>query len=231
VTKLEPIADDVWIADGPDVSFYGFPYPTRMGVARLPSGALWVWSPVALDDELAAEVAALGDVQHVVEPNKLHHLALPAWRERWPDARLYAPPGLSARRTDVAFDVEIDDDTPAPIEEVIDHVIVRGSFAMEEVFFFHRPSQTLFVGDLVQKHDPEHFARWQQWVMKLDGLVGPDGSTPREWRATFLDRDAARAAVRRAAEWQPVRMVIAHGEWAREHGAQELQSALSWLGR
>ena len=226
---LEPIADDVWLADGPHVSFMGFPYPTRMAVVRLPSGALWVWSPVALDEALAAEVGALGEVRHLVEPNKLHHLALPAWKERWPEARAYAPPGLAERFDHLAFDAALTDAPEAGFEGVIDHVIVHGSFVMEEVLFHHRPSRTLFVGDLVQKHDPADFVRWQQWVMKLDGLAGPDGSTPREWRATFLEREKARAAIRAAIAWDPVRMVIAHGAWVREGGAEALRHSLHWL--
>lgn len=227
--KLEAIADDVWIADGPAVSFYGFPYPTRMGVVRLPSGGLWVWSPVGLDDELAAQVDSLGPVQHLVEPNKIHHLALAAWKKRWPHARLYAPPGLAERIDTVTFDAELGDAPDPSFEGVLDQVVVRGSFVMEEVLFHHRPSRTLFVGDLVQKHHPEAFSKWQAWVMKLDGMTGPDGSTPREWRATFLKRDAARQAVRTALAWEPQRMVIAHGDWAREDGAEVLRSSLAWL--
>jgi len=34
--------------------------------------------------------------------------------------------------------------------------------------------------------------------MKLAGLVGPDGSTPREWRLAFWDRNTARQALRKA---------------------------------
>ncbi len=228
--RLEAIADEVWIADGPKVSFFGFPYPTRMGVVRLPSGDLWVWSPVGLDDELVAEVNALGPVKHLVEPNKIHHLALPAWKEQWPEALIYAPPGLSTRVQTVHFDVEIFDEEEPAFEGVIDHVIVRGSFVMEEVLFHHRPSRTLFVGDLVQKHDPDAFTKWQSWIMKLDALSGEHGSTPREWRATFLEREPARVAIRKAIAWDPVRMVIAHGAWVREGGADALRSALSWLG-
>jgi hypothetical protein len=226
---LEAISDDVWIADGPSVSFMGFPFPTRMGIVRLPSGALWVWSPVGLDKALAAEVDALGNVRHLVEPNKIHHLALPAWKARWPDARMYAPPGLAQRFEHLHFDAEFGDAPEAAFEGVIEHVIVHGSFMMEEVLFFHRPSRTLFVGDLVQKHHPEDFARWQSWLMKLDGLAGPDGSTPREWRATFVHREAARAAIRHALAWNPERMVIAHGAWARDNGVEALRSSLSWL--
>ena len=49
---LESFAPSLYIADGPDVSFYGFPYPTRMVVVQLSSGDAWVWSPIKLTDEL-----------------------------------------------------------------------------------------------------------------------------------------------------------------------------------
>ena len=76
---LKKIGEEIWIADGPTVSFYGFPYPTRMAVVRLTGGDLWVWSPVGLSDELAAEVESLGAVRHLVSPNKIHHLFLGEW--------------------------------------------------------------------------------------------------------------------------------------------------------
>ena len=227
---LESIADDVWICDGPTVSFFGFPYPTRMAIIRLPSGTLFVWSPVALDDALAAEVEALGEVGHIVEPNALHHLSLSEWKERWPTATTYGPPGLSKRLPDLPIDRELDAEPKATFEDVVDFVAVGGSFVMTEVLFFHKPSKTLFVCDLVQKQDPQQYKSWQRWVMQLDGMSGPDGSTPREWRATFIHRDVARAAIQTAIGWNPTRMVIAHGEWVREHGAEALRSSLSWLG-
>ena len=52
---------EVWIADGPTVPFLGvFPSPTRMAIVRLHNGDLWVWSPIARDDALAARWRAVG---------------------------------------------------------------------------------------------------------------------------------------------------------------------------
>ena len=84
---LEEIGPSLYVADGPVVSFYGFPYPTRMAVVRLSDGSAWVWSPVALSDELSNSVEAIGPVRHIVSPNKIHHLFLAEWGERWPEAR------------------------------------------------------------------------------------------------------------------------------------------------
>lgn len=224
------IDEGVWLADGPSVSFYGFPYPTRMVAVRLTDGSLWVWSPIALDDELRAELEDLGPPRWVVEPNKLHHLALSEWIDAWPDLQLYAPPGLADKRTDLTFAAEITDEAPPAWAGEIDQVCIEGSFAMTEVLFFHRASSTCLVGDLVQKHAPDAMKAWQRWVMKADGLTGPDGSTPREWRWTFVHRDRARQAVQRALAWEPRRLVIAHGASAFSDGASVLRRSLAWLG-
>ena len=65
--------------------------------------------------------------------------------------------------------------------------------------------------------------------MRLDGLVGPRGSTPREWRASFLRRGPARAAREKTLGWKPERLVIAHGACAREGATEILGDALAWI--
>jgi len=226
---LKKIGEEIWIADGPTVSFYGFPYPTRMAVVRLTGGDLWVWSPVGLSDELAAEVESLGAVRHLVSPNKIHHLFLGEWAARWPEAEIYASPGLAKKRPDLHFKAELDDYPPALWEGQIDQVVFRGSPFMDEVVFFHRASSTCLVCDLVQRHDPANQTGWKGWLMRLDGLVGAGGSTPREWRASFIPRTRARRALETALAWHPDKLVIAHGEWAPSNGADALRRGLSWL--
>jgi hypothetical protein len=227
---LEPFGPGLYVADGPEVSFLRVPYPTRMVVARLGDGSAWVWSPIRLTPELAAAVEAVGPVRNLVSPNKIHHLFLDAWARRWPEARLFAPPGLAARRPDLRFHAELGDVPDAAWEGDLDQVVFRGSLFMEEVVFFHRPSRTAIVGDLVQRFDAAGLRGWRRWVMRLDGLVGERGSTPREWRASFLRRGPARAARERLLSWQPEGLVIAHGACVREGAGAVLARALSWLG-
>ena len=226
---LEEFGPSIYIAKGPTVSFYGFPYPTRMVVVRLSDGDVWVWSPVSLTDELASLVEAIGPVRHIVSPNKIHHLFLEEWVERFPGARLYAPPGLVRRKPKIHFDAELGDE-PEPVWLAdIDQVIFHGSLAMQEVVFFHRVSRTAIIGDLIQRHKQEKMSGWKGKLMELDGLVGAQGSTPREWRASFLRRGPARAARRKVLDWNPVRLLIAHGECAQTGATEIIRKSLSWL--
>jgi hypothetical protein len=227
---LIEIDRDIWIAEGPSVSFFGFPYPTRMTLVRLSDGGLWLCSPIELSDALADEVERLGPVRHLVSPNKIHHLFLGQWAQAWPEAELWASPGLARRRRDLSFDGELGDAAEPAWESDIDQLVFRGSFFMEEVVFFHRASRSAILTDLVQKFDPATLHGWRGLLMRLDGLVGPEGSTPREWRLTFWNRRAAREALRKALGWNPQRLIIAHGRCVGENGREALARAFSWIG-
>ena len=227
---LTEIDRDIWIAEGPSVPFLGVPYPTRMTLVRLSDGGLWLCSPIELNAALADAVQALGPVQHLVSPNKIHHLFLGQWAQAWPDAKLWASPGLARRRRDLSFHGELGNAAEPAWESDIDQLIFRGSFAMEEVVFFHRASRSAIITDLVQKFDPATLRGWRGLLMRLDGLVGPEGSTPREWRLTFWNRRAAREALRKMLGWNPQRLIIAHGQWVRENGREALARSLSWIG-
>ena len=87
--RLKKLHKSLWLADGGTVDFHGFPYPTRSVIVRLSDDRLWVWSPIALADDLRVEVDILGRVGHLVSPNKLHHLHLAEWKAAYPTAKLW----------------------------------------------------------------------------------------------------------------------------------------------
>jgi len=226
---LTEFGPGLYIAEGPTVSFYGFPYPTRMAAAVLSDGSLWIWSPVALTEDLSRAVRKLGTVKHIVSPNKIHHLFLEEWKKQWPEACLYASPGLIDKKPGLEFDSELGDGPHPDWAEDIDQVVFRGSFAMEEVVFFHRASRTAIVCDLVQRHPKSKMTGWRGALMRIDGLVGPRGSTPREWRATFLRRSRTRTARDKVLDWNAERLLIAHGDCAQTNATAILADSLSWI--
>jgi hypothetical protein len=226
---LKEFGPSLYVADGPTVPFFGFPYPTRMALARLSDGSGWVWSPVALTEELISAVQAIGPVRHIVSPNKLHHLFLTEWADQWPDARLYAPPGLARRKPEIRFDAELNDKPDPAWAADIDQVIFRGSLVMEEVAFFHRESRTAIIGDLIQRHPEAAMKGWKGMLMRLDSLVGEHGSTPREWRATFFRRGPTRTAREKVLAWKAERLLIAHGACAQTEATKIIVEALSWI--
>jgi hypothetical protein len=113
----------------------------------------------------------------------------------------------------------------------IDQVVLHGSFYLTEVVFFHRHSHTALFADLIQNFPRDWFKGWRGVIARLGGIVAPNPSAPRDWRASFLDRGAARAALDRVLAWPIERVLIAHGDLPTEDGAVFVRRAFAWLLR
>ncbi len=209
--------------------FYGFAYPTRMAVIRLQDGSLFVWSPTALSPEVKQQVDALGPVRHLVSPNMLHHLFLGEWKSAYPHALLYAPPGLRRRRRLLPFDADLGDAPALAWATNVDQVIVRGSLYLTEVVFFHRPSRTAIFADLIQNFPRDWFQGWRGLLARHGGIVAPNPGAPRDLRASFLSRRAARASLERIMAWPIEQVLIAHGDPVTSNGAAFVRAAFKWL--
>lgn len=236
MTELIQVAEDVWTLEGGTIPFWAPPIPVRFTYAlrsvviRLPDGTLSIDSPIEPTDAVRAAIEPLGPVAHVVSPNLLHHLYMGAWAEAFPEARLYASPGLAAKRPDIAFDAELDDDPPGAWSGVVDQLVFRGSVYMEEVVFFHRRSRTLVLGDLIENHEPEVLGPTARFFARANAMLAPNGATPRNFRLSFLRRAEARRCRDRMLAWEPERVLVTHGRCVLEDAGAFLRRAFAWLG-
>jgi len=226
---LRQLGPGIWMADGPVASFHGFPYPTRAAVIRLSQGGLFIWSPVALSSMLRGSIDLLGPVHCLVSPNALHRLFLAEWQSAYPAARLYGSPRLRRKRQDLAFAGVLGDAPEPEWAADIDQVVVRGSFALTEIVFFHRSSHTVLFADLIQNFPRDWFKGWLGVAARLGGIVAPDPGTPSDWRASFLNRNAARVALGQILAWPIERVLIAHGDLPAADGAAFVRRAFTWL--
>ncbi|MBR1270442.1 DUF4336 domain-containing protein [Bradyrhizobium sp. AUGA SZCCT0222] len=226
---LKHFAHDIWIADGTEIVIVGFHYPTRMAVIKLSGGGLFIWSPIQLTDGLRAEVDALGPVRHIVAPNSLHHLFLPAWKQAYPGAKVYAPPGLRKKREDIVFDADLGDAPSPEWDQEIDQVLMQGNVITTEVVFFHAKSGTVLFTDLIQQLPASSFSGWRAVVAKLDLMVGPEPSVPRKFRLAFTNRRAARLSLERIFAWPAEKVLMAHGTPVETDARVFLRRAFGWL--
>ncbi|HWE46726.1 MAG TPA: DUF4336 domain-containing protein [Caulobacteraceae bacterium] len=230
---LEAVHEALWIAEGETVSFFGAPYPTRTVIARLESGELWVWSPVRLTADLRAAVERLGPVRHLVSPNKLHHLYLAEWQAAFPEASLWGPRSTIRKRRDLRFREALTDTPPPQWSREIDQAWFRGSFAMDEIVFLHRPSGAVIVADLIQtfsdRYLREHWGAWR-FLARIDGITKDDPGAPREWRASFVNRAPARRARDKVLGWDCRRVLVAHGQQPHGDARAFLAKSFRWLG-
>jgi hypothetical protein len=228
-SSLQPFGPEIWLAAGPEAGVIGFQYPTRMAVIRLVGGGLFIWSPIALSESLRRELGELGEVRHLVAPNSLHHLFLGAWKAAYPHARLYAAPGLRLRRKDLDFDADLGDAPPPEWASDLDQVVMQGNRITTEVVFFHRRSGTALFTDLIQQFPPGWFRGWRAIAARLDLMTESEPSVPRKFHLAFVDRRAARAALRRVLSWPSSKVLMAHGAPVEEDGQAFVARAFRWL--
>lgn len=229
--QLQQVGDEIWTYEGSTVRFLGFPFTTRMSVIRLGNGDLWVHSPEKMNPELIQEITQLGNVRHLVSPNKLHHLFLPEWMAAYPEAITYAAPGLAEKRNDIRFDAELTDLSRDEWKEEIAQTIFRGSPVLEEVVFFHRPSKTLILTDLIENVNPRSLNWWQTGLAGFAGILSPRGRMPIDWRMSFRlgGMRKARGSLEKIVAWGPENIILSHGECVYGGGTEFLKASFSWL--
>lgn len=227
---LTQFAPDVWLSEGPEIrAALGFHYPIRMVTIRLAGGGLWLWSPIERTPELANALEALGPVTHLIAPNTLHHMHVGPWQEAHPEAQLHGPPGLARKRQDLRFDTELGTIAPPEWRDEIEQVIFDNKL-VTEIVFFHRPSRTLLVTDLIQSLPRDWYTGWRRLVARADKMCEPGGTMPRKFRVGFRDRPATRAAWQRIRNWAPERLIMAHGAPVTTGLDAVLEDAFGWLG-
>lgn len=230
---LIDVAKDVWIAEGDCVDFHGFPYSTRSVIVRLPSDALWIWSPVALSDELKRSVDRLGEPAFLISPNKIHHLYLQQWRTAYPAAELWGPQSTIDKLSALRFDGALEAGPPETWSKEFELFHVTGSYAMDEFLFLHKPSQTLIVADFSEHFGDAflkaHWRPWQRWLGRRAGIVVGKGHAPLDWRMSFLKRKTLRALKKDLLALDLQRVIMAHGEWVDSDPRRFLKTSLSWI--
>ncbi|MEZ4452549.1 MAG: DUF4336 domain-containing protein [Nannocystaceae bacterium] len=226
-TLLRPLAPDLREVER-HVYGRGLHARLRMTVIRRPGGGLWLHSPVEIDDALAAGLAALGPVHDVVAPSRFHYLYAGAAKARYPEATLWAAPGLAAKRPEIAFDRGLTED-PQPWPDALEALLVDGRPTFNEFVFHHRASRSLVCTDLLfnLQDEPEWPTRLLYRVIGAYRTLGPN----RVARLLTRDRAAAAASYRRILAWAPERIVMAHGDVLEDRGSARLRAALEPLCR
>jgi hypothetical protein len=65
--------------------YFGLELSARLTLIRLADGTLVAHSPCPIDDALAGEVEALGELRHIVAPGNFHHFYFTDWQRRFPE--------------------------------------------------------------------------------------------------------------------------------------------------
>jgi hypothetical protein len=206
----------------------GFCLPARMSVLPLNEHELALVSPVPFGDGCAEALAEQGEVTHIIAPNLWHHRYLDYAIRRYPDAVLWGPAGLAKKRPELRLDASLEEVAEEALGPDVRILPIEGIPALSEFAFFHQPSRTLVLTDLVF-----HMLQPEGFVAKLIlTLMGTRGrlAVSRALRLLIKDRPAVTASVERLLELPIETVVMAHGEILRDRAVQALGAALAPLG-
>lgn len=224
---LTPLAPDLFICPVPYRAM-GFQVGRQLVIVKLPSGKLWVQSPIPWTPALRHEVAQLGEVHHVVAPSFYHDECLREFQAEYPAALFHACPRLAAARRDLRFAPEPLFDVPHPdwAGPLAQH-LVRGMPRINEVVFLHRASRSLILTDLAFNFGPG--THWLlALLLRFDGAWGRL-SPSRFGKSQMKDRAAVRTSLDTILAWDFDRIIVGHGRNIETGGKAALRAAFAFL--
>lgn len=210
----EYIKDQIWVLEYP-VRFGGMDIFGRTTILKLENGDLIIHDPCEINDLIKKEIDAIGIVKYIVAPGSYHHLFVTDFQQKYPNAETFLCPGLEQKRPDIKFDWILGNKSDHRWEDTIDQVLVYGTKYIWEVAFFHKPSKTLILVDLLENigDDYQHPASlllrfWWKIVFRM--WNNPKAAP--EYQMGWGNKRIVKNGLDKILSWNAERVIIAHGE-------------------
>lgn len=223
---LASIADSLWTATTP-TRFAAIWFPHVMTVIRLGDGRLVLHSPCQPSTSLTDDIARIGKVAHIIAPNWFHDLYLAEYRSLYREAIFWGPPTLRRSLGSAIIDRELDQTARPPWFPEMPHITLNGLLTFDESIFFHIPSRTLIVADLLTNLSSGDCAhRFTALAYRLSRVDGRLTMLPYLRWFGFTARRSVRTAAQTILEWNPDRLIVGHGAPIARNAAERLRTAL-----
>ena len=226
---LNPLAPNLWEVPTQVRLAPGVYLPARCVIVRLGTGELWVHSPVAFDQDDLQSINALGPVTSLIAPSLYHHLFFAQAAATWPRAARYHAPGLPQKRRDLPClwqSQELGSGITWHDQEITSF-FVRGTPSINETVFYHAPTKSLIVTDLVF-HVMAHSNALSSFVMGTLGGAKPGKFTMcKLFALSRKDKEAVRQSLLPLLALPLDRVIMAHGEPVTHGLPEEFEQALA----
>lgn len=223
----EYIKGQIWILEYP-VRFGGMDVFARMTIIKLPNGDLFIHDPCKIDESVKNEIDIIGDVKFIVAPGSYHHLYVTDLQNIYPNAETFLCPGLDKKRPDIKFNQILSNEPDPRWSDILDQVFVHGTKYIWEVTFFHKPSKTLILVDLLEnigddfKHPTGLFLRfWWKVVFKM--WNNPKAAP--EYQMGWGNKEIVKQGLSKILNWNAKRVILSHGELVEQNVNDVLSSA------
>lgn len=227
---VEYIKDQIWILEYP-IRYFGIDLFGRMTIIKLADGELIIHDPCKIDTEIKHEIDAIGEVKYIVVPGNFHHLFVTDFQQHYPDAETFICPGLERKRPDIKFDWILGNRPDHRWEGAIDQVVVQGTRQMWEVAFFHKPSNTVILVDLLENigdyyQHPAGLALRFWWKVVFNMWNKPKAAP--EYQTGWGKKPIVKRCLNKIISWGADRVILSHGELVEQDVRKTLNTA--WSG-
>lgn len=223
----EYIKDQIWVLEYP-VRYAGIDLFGRMTIIKLDNGELIIHDPCKINELVKNEIDKIGEVKYIVAPGSYHHLFVTEFQQKYPNAETFLCPGLEWKRPDIKFEWILGNKPDHRWANVLDQIVVQGPKYIWEVAFFHRPSKTLILVDLLEnigddfQHPTSLLLRfWWKVVYKM--WNNPKAAP--EYQMGWGRKDIVKGCLNKILSWEAERIILAHGELIENNVTNVLRSA------
>ncbi|KAJ4363598.1 hypothetical protein N0V83_009894 [Neocucurbitaria cava] len=221
----------------------------RGTIVRLQSGALAVFSPVALTEDVKRKVAELGEVKYIAALDAEHHIFLGPWHQAYPNAQVLGPETLPEKRAkqkneNVPFAFVFSKSNPITtispeFDAEFDWEYVPAHIN-KELLFHHKPTRSLITADMMfNLPATEQFSKAgvdanSGILTKIFGaLQSTKGSAIGQQRTIWYgtsasDRPGFAQSVARINKWDFERIIPCHGDVIEGNGKGIFEKVFKW---
>lgn len=199
-------------------------FPIRSTLLPHKDGAVLI-SPINFNE---AQVHSLKqfNVTDIVAPSDIHHLFILDAQKIFPSARLWRVPGLEKKRPEVPW-THVLGESKWLIEE-IKVLPIDGASKLSEHLFFHLPSKTLVVTDLLfNVVRPPGLAA--KIIFSIMGTYNGFAMS-RLLKVAITDKSKFRSSIEKVLKFEIENLALAHGNNVQGDGKRLLMGALAERG-
>ncbi|KAM4065151.1 nuclear protein Qri2/Nse4 [Hirsutella rhossiliensis] len=248
----------------PNIATFSLPFSRfgkiRIGgrgtLVKLSSGALAIFSPVALTAATQAKVAEMGgNVGYIVAPDIEHHIFVSEWAKQYPSAKLIGPEGLAEKREKQRGDPKIGQDkfdvvfTKENKRQVRLGADFDADFAYEyvdghtnlELVFLYKPERVLIEADLMfNLPATEQYSRASDEDKKAAGIADSlfhgvqstagDAKWMRRfnWYLAARDRASFNDSIKLIDTWDFATIIPCHGDVLEGDAKEVFRKVFKW---
>ncbi len=215
---MQQLAENLWIMRFP-LGLLGTQVGRTVSIVRLHTGELVIHSTAPFTPGDVDAICKLGTPGWLLDATRFHDTFAEVGRAMFPSTAYLAPEG---------FAVPCDPLSPAPAawRGELEVVPLAGMPGVREHVFFHAPSRTLIVADLVFNFGTSATA-WTRFFFRWAAGIRQYPGVSRLFRLSIRDRDAFNQSVRQMMQWDFDRLIVGHGDIIESGAKAKLSAALA----